>query len=363
MNIQEAKTAFESHRAMFEARGVYLSEGAQMYLPPALAGNFPGAMDAVPALSTTPNSGIPAFLTLFVDPERYKVLFAPNEAANIFGEVRKGDWTMETAMFPVVEHTGEVSSYGDYNENGHTGANVTWPQRQSYRFQTMEEYGDLEIERAGLGRLNWVGEVEGAAADVMSKYANLTYFFGVQGLQNYGAINDPNLSAPLTPATKTYGGTAWISGGIIQASANEIYDDIQALFVKLVSQNGGYVDQKTKMTLALDPTSETALTATNSFNVSVSDLLKKNFPNMEVKTAVQYGVLSASNPQGVAAGNLVQLIADTVEGQKVAYSAFTEKMRAFPIVRKESSYRKKVMGGTWGTVIRQPSGISQMLGV
>lgn len=366
MNFAEAKSAFQSHRGRFEQIGICWHDGAPApvaYLPEEFKSNYAMAMDAVPALTTTANAGIPSFLSLFVDPERYQILFAANEAANIFGEVRKGDWTTETAMFPVVEHTGEVSSYGDYNENGAAGANTGWPQRQAYRFQTIEEYGDLEIERAGLGRLNWVGEVEGAAADVMAKYANFTYCFGVQGLQNYGSTNDPNLSAAITPALKAYGGTAWISGGLIRATANEIYADITSLFSRLVAQNPTLVTAKTKMTLALDPTSSTALTATNSFNVNVEDLLKKNFPALEVKTIAQYGVLSSTNPQGIAGGNLMQLIADSVEGQKTADCAFTEKMRAFPIIRKESSYRKKVMGGTYGTIIRQPSGIAQMLGI
>jgi hypothetical protein len=115
--------------------------------------------------------------------------------------------------------------------------------------------------------------------------------------------------------------------------------------------------------LAMSPGSEVALTATNSFNVNVSDLLKKNFPNITVKTAVQYGVLSSSNPQGITGGNLVQMIADAVEGQQTGYCAFSEKMRSHPIVRQLSSFQQKVTAGTWGAIVRQPFGISQMLGV
>ena len=37
---------------------------------------------------------------------------------------------------------------------------------------------------------------------MLNKFSNLTYFFGVQGLQNYGLLNDPHLNASLTPATK-----------------------------------------------------------------------------------------------------------------------------------------------------------------
>lgn len=361
-DYHQAAAAWNAHRPMFEAAGIYLP-GVKSYVTEEFKRNSL-ALDAQPALATTSNAGIPAFLTTLIDPEVYKILFSPTAAAEVLGEVRKGTWVDQTAMFPVVEATGEVSSYGDYNENGKSGANMNWPQRQSYLFQTISEYGELEIERAGLGRVNWVGEVDGAGTQVLYRFLNQTYFFGVQGLQNYGLLNDPNLSAPLTPASKAYGGVKWVNNGQIVATANEIFADIQALWYQLQGQQAnGLVDQKTKMTLALSPGSELALTATNSFGVNVSELLAKNFPNLRIVSAVQYGAQSATNPVGVAAGNVVQLIADAMEGQATGYCAFNEKLRAHPIIRAMSSWKKKMTAGTWGAIIRQPMGISQMLGV
>jgi hypothetical protein len=155
----------------------------------------------------------------------------------------------------------------------------------------------------------------------------------------------------------------WINAGNIVATANEIYADVQAMWLKLVTQSAGLIDQYTPMTLALSPESELAMTATNSFNVNVADLLKKNFPNLTIKSAVQYGAKSATNPVGNAAGNLVQLIAGSIEGQRTGYMAFNEKLRAHPIVRMLSSWRKKLTSGTWGAIVRQPMGIAQMVGV
>lgn len=362
MNFQEAQTAFRAHVAMHEANGAYFPS-VKSYLPDEFKRDFTLAMDAQPGLSTDPNSAVPMMLTTMIDPAVYKVLFSPNKAAEIITEQRKGTWLDDTIMFPQVEHVGEVSSYGDFAENGHAGVNTNWPQRQAYVYQTMMEYGERELERAGLARINWVSEINIAAATVLNKFANLTYFFGVQGLQNYGLLNDPNLSASLTPATKAAGGVKWITNGAITATANEIYADIQAMFLQLVNQTAGLIDQEAKMTLALSPGSQVALTATNTFNVNVSDLLKKNFPNIRIVTAVQYGVLTASNPQGIAAGNLVQLIVGDIEGQQTAFCAFNEKARAHKIIQAASSYKQKITAGTWGTVLRMPMGISSMLGV
>jgi len=362
MNLQEAMAAWNADKAHLAARGAVLDD-VRAYIPEEFKRDFRLAMDAQPTLTTDPNSAVPAFLTTMIDPAVFRILFAPNRAAIILGEVRKGTWLDQTAMFPVVEHTGEVSSYGDFAENGHAGVNTNWPQRQSYLFQTVKEYGELELERAGLARINWVSEIDQAAATVLNKFSNLTYFFGVAGLQNYGLLNDPNLSAALTPATKAAGGVKWVSNGVIVATANEIYADIQSLYIQLITQTAGLVEADSKMVLAMSPASAAALTATNTFNVNVADLLKKNFPNIRIETAVQYGALSASNPQGIAAGNEIQLIAENIEGQATGYAAFNEKMRSHPIIRAMSSFKQKLTAGTWGAILRMPVAIAQMVGV
>jgi len=363
MNLNEAIAQYAADKAHIESLGVYLPD-CVAYVADEARRDYTVAMDAQPALTTTPNAGVPAMLTTMIDPAVFRILFSPNEATAIFGEQRKGTWLDETAMFPQVEHVGEVSTYGDYNENGHTGVNTNWPQRQAYLYQTTKEYGERELERAGLARINWVSEIDVAAATIMDKFSNFCYFFGVQGLQNYGLLNDPLLGASLTPAPKAGGGVKWFnSSGQLIATANEVYADIQAIFYQLVTQNAGLVNAKTKMVLAMSPSSEVALTATNTFNVNVMDLIKKNFPNIRIETAVQYGVLSTGNPQGVAAGNLVQLIAEEIEGQDTGYCSFNEKMRAHPIIRAMSSFKQKVSGGSWGAIIRMPVGFASMLGV
>lgn len=362
MNRQEAQMLWRADRSRHEDNGVYLPL-VQSYMPDDFAAL---AMDAaIPATSTEANSAVPAMLTTFIDPEVLEIRFAPNAATEIIGEKRKGDWTTETAMFPVTESTGEVSSYGDYNENGASGVNINWPNRQSYRFQIIKRFGELEVERGALAKVNIVSEKDKAAALNLNKFSNLTYFYGVQGLQCYGLLNDPNLSASLTPATKAAGGTAWVNGsGVVVATANEIFTDIQSLIYQLVKQSQGIITQDSDMTLAMAPTTGMAMTATNAFNVNVRTLLKDNFPNLKINTrAVQYAALSATNPQGNAAGNLVQLIATSIEGSDSAYCAFTEKMRAHRVIYMKSAWEQKISAGTWGAIVRQPFAIGSMVGV
>lgn len=352
--------------AMLSERGCTLW-GAQDWMPAEWKHNFALAMDAQPALATTPNTGIPSFLTTIVDPSIITILFAPNKAAKIFGEVKKGDWTTQTAMFPMVEYTGEVSSYGDWNNNGRTGLNTQFPQRQAYLYQIIKEYGELEMERAGLARIAWASELDKASVMMLNKFQNFSYFFGIASLENYGLLNDPSLSASLTPATKAAGGTTWFtSGGAPNATANEVYNDIVALYEQLVTQANGLVDidAEVSMTLAMAPQVAVALKFTNTFGITVKGMLTESFPNIKIETAVQYGKANAGDTnQGIAGGNFLQLITQSIGGQDTGYCAFNEKLRTHKMVIDLSSYKQKATQGTWGSIIRMPFGISSMLGV
>ncbi len=357
----EARAAFLADRPRFEEMGVILHPTVLAYVSEDVRRDPTIAMDAQVDLTTVPNAGVPALLTTNIDPEVYEVLFSPNKGAEILGERKKGNWLSNTELFPMVEVAGEVASYGDFENSGMSNANTNWVPRQSYLFQTVINYGERELAMAGLGGVNWVSTLQKSAANSLNKFQNLSYFYGIGGLINYGLLNDPDL----TPATKaaTPGSGKWITNGRITATANEIYDDIVNLYSQLVSQTQGLVDAETKITLALSPASEVALSATNNFNVNVRDLLKKNYPNIRVVTAVQYGAYSTANPQGNLGGELVQMIADSAGGQDTGYAAFNEKMRAHAIIQDLSSWKQKNTSGTWGAIIRQPMDVSQMVGV
>ena len=308
---------------------------------------YPMAMDAQASMITTSNAGIPAMLSNYVSPETIKVLIAPMKAAIIMGEKQTGDWTTTTATFPMIELTGEVSSYGDFNNNGSTGANVNFPQRQSYHYQTTSRWGEMQLETFSLANIDYVTQVNNASVMALNKFQNRSYFFGIAGLQNYGLLNDPALSAPITPTA------AW---SLDTTTGDMVYADVVKMFKKLVVQSGGIVDMDAKMVLVMSPTTAVAMTKTNQYLVNVKDLLAKNFSNLRFETAVEY-----SNPTG--AGELVQLIVEEVEGQKTVTAAFTEKLRAHRVVAGESSWTQKKSQGTFGAVVFTPFAISQMLGV
>lgn len=368
MNRNEAIAAWNEVRDVYAANGLVLPQ-VRMFIPDELKSSGASlaqlAMDAAGTLSTDPNSALPAMLTTAIDPEVIRIVFAPLQMAEILGGERKaGDWLEETRIFPVIEETGEVSSYDDFSNNGRSGINFNYPQFQSYLYQTFVAYGERETERAGLMRINYVSELQGAASDLLNRFGNAAYAFGITGLQNYGLLNNPYLSAYLSPAVKAWGGTTWFNNGSPAATANEVYNDILAVVEQIINQTNGAVDMDASMTLALSPQSQLALKFTNSFGVSVADLLKQGFPNMKIKTAPQYGQRTSTNSVGYSTvGNVFQVIVDEVQRQKTAYPAFNEKLRAHKLIPEPSSWKQKMTSGVWGTILRIPIGIAGMLGV
>lgn len=305
------------------------------------------AYDAQSELVTVSNAGIPAWLTNYWDPRLIEILTSPLKAAQIAGsEVSKGDWTVTTATFMTVERVGQVSSYGDYNTNGMSAANINFPQRQAYRYQGFAQWGELQLDIAAKARVNYANEVNAACLLAMAQFQNASYFFGIAGLQNYGLLNDPALPAAIV-ATARWNAAA--------TDATTIYEDIRRLFVQLQLQSNGVIDLETPVVLAMSPTILPALNKTNQFNVNVYDLLKKNFPNIRIETAVQYGQRTG--------GEFVQMFAESVQGQRTLEVAFTEKMRAHAVVVGHSSWSQKKSAGTFGAVLYNSFAVASMTGV
>lgn len=303
------------------------------------------AYDAQPALVTAANAGIPTLFTTFVDPTIIEVVLEPLNAAEFYTETKKGSWVSDTAMFIIAERAGYVSSYGDFSQAGRVSANINYPNRQSYHYQTFTEYGEREMARAAEGRVDWVNQLNASSLRVMLQFQNDSYLFGIAGLQNYGGVNDPALPTPIAPTVN------WTT----QTDAGVIYADVLRLVQLLVSQSNGILSAKSPMKMGLSTTNALNLNKTNQYNVNVLTQIKTNFPALEIITIPQFSTVNG-------AGELVQLYAPNVLGQRTVESAFTEKMRAHAVVTKASSWEQKKSQGTWGTIWYRPILCAQMVG-
>lgn len=305
--------------------------------------NLPYAMDA-DYVGGTPqtmaNGGVPAFLTTWVDPSFIDIVVAPLRMAEIFTEVKKGDRTTSSVQIPVRELSGFTSTYGDFNDNGTSGSNVNWIPRQPYIYQTHVKIGELATEMAAAARYDLVAaEIEGSIL-ALNEFQNQSYIYGIQGLDNFGMINDPSLLPDII-------GANWGP-----ATAEEVYADFQKLYNQLVKQANGHVKSRDAMTLLLSPLMEAHLHKTNSYGLNVYDLLTKNFPNLKIESIPEYST---------AAGEKLQLILDSWRGRKTVELAFPDKLHTHAVEVKTSGWLQKRSQSTLGTVVYYPVFVAGML--
>lgn len=289
---------------------------------------------------TAPNGDVPAFLTTWIDPAFIDVLVAPMRMAEIFPEVQKGDRVTSSVQFAVRELNGETSTYGDFNDNGVSGSNVNWVARQPYEYQTHVKIGSKAQEVAAAARYDLVSSEIEASMLALNKFQNLSYIYGVDGLQNYGLLNDPSLLPDIT-------GIDWEA-----ATAEQVFAEIQKLYTQLVKQSNGLVKLRDSMTLLLSPVMETHLTKINTFGISVYDMLKKTYANLKIESIPEYST---------AAGEKIQLILDSYLGRNTVELAFNTKLSVGAVEVKTTGFLQKRSQGTLGAMVYYPVFIVGML--
>ena len=328
----------EFHVSELAPNGITYAGGAPQILTQQIKAQL--AMDA--DLITAPNGGILAALTQYIDPEIVRVLFAPMPLTGVFSELQKGDWTTKNMTFPVVEGTGKPTSYGDWNDNGTTSANVNFEHRQPYLFQEFIRVGELEQETYGQAKVNLASELQTTCVLSLNKLSHEIYAKGVSGLQNFGILNDPNLSAYIPSTVK------WVG----QTDPLVIFQDVQKLFTKLVEQTKGLVKSNDPMRLLTSPRMEAALSATNMYGLNATKVIKESYPNLEVVGVPEYET---------EAGDVAQMILPSYMGSDNVQLPYNVKMRVHPIIQHASGYIQKRTQGCYGALIRRPIFIAQML--
>lgn len=302
------------------------------------------------AMVTTANSGVPVEFTSYIDPMVIPILTATRGAREIFGEVKKGDWTTSYARFQTSEITGEVEAYTDYGQGGASDVNPTFPVRTQYIYQTNIRYGDREVDVASRARLQLAADKQRAAATVIDIASNKFALYGVAGLEIYGLLNDPNLPADVTPLPNADNKTFWA-----EKSTKEIYEDVLYLFGKMADRGAGHIDANTELVLATSPATQVQLGKATDFNISARQMLETYFPRIRFVVLPELATATS--------GISILLVAPTIEGLPTAQIGFSEKFRAMRLIPESSSFHQKFVGSSYGTIIYRPFAIGKMTGV
>ena len=315
------------------------------------------AMDS--ALQTTPNVGYPASFFQYIDPQIVEILFGVTNANRIAPEVKQGTFADEYYSFVCEEATGDVTAYSDRTENVTTEVNYNFQTREQARFETIIQYGNLEVEKANQAKIALASRKQIAGANIIARKQNQFYLFGVSGKINHGLLNSSDLNPSINPNSITIGGstyTTWADKTANDASnaCNLVFNDVLKLWSELASKNGGNIDQNEKIILAVSNNVVSYLSAPNAFGLTAMAMIKDNFPNLEV---VQLPELSTQ------AGEQIKMIVPSLYGVDTVNLVYSDKFRAMQVVQTVSGYKQKLASTSYGAVYKRPSLVATMMGV
>ena len=315
------------------------------------------AMDS--ALQTTPNVGYPASFFQYIDPQIVEILFGVTNANRIAPEVKQGTWADEFYTYTTEEAIGDVTAYSDRTENVTSEVNYEFQTREQARFETIIQYGNLETDKANQAKIALASRKQIAGANIIARKQNQFYLFGVSGLINYGLLNDPNLNASINPNSITIGGstyTTWADkvAHDTASAGNHVFNDVLKLWSELSAKNGGNIDQNERIILAVSNAVVSYLSAPNQFGLTAMQMIKDNFPNLEV---VQLPELSTN------AGEQIKMIVPSLYGVDTVNLVYSDKFRALQVVQTVSGFKQKLVGTSYGAVVKRSSLIATMTGV
>ena len=312
------------------------------------------AMDATPDLQTTASITTPIqFLQHFL-PDVIRVVTQARKADDILGRDIAGTWSDEEIVATIIEHAGQSTLYGDYADDGEVSWNTNFERRTIVRFANEVEVGILEEERAGKMRMNSGSEKRLASATNLAITLNAVAFNGYNSGANrtYGLLNDPNLPAYVNVAAGV-GGSTWAL-----KTFNEITNDIITAMNALITRSGANFDPyKDASCLTIAHAAIGELSRVNDLGTtSVRQWIAQTYPNCRIEIAPQF---SAAN----GGANVFYVIAETIEGRKVANQYVQDVYRMLGVERETKVYREAYSCATAGVLIAQPIGVVRYSGI
>ena len=311
------------------------------------------AMDAIPAsiqpTITTPSIQVPIqFLQNWL-PGFVFVVTAPREIDEFVGISTSGSWEDAEVVQGLLERIGYPTLYGDLTNVPFSSWNTNFNTRNVVRFEEGMHVGKLETAESARMRVDNAGMKRQAAALNLEIVRNAVGFYGFNNGDNntYGFLNDPGLPAYVEVASGV-GGFLWS-----QKTFLEICRDIRTAIVALRTNSQGLINpEKVRLTLAVAVNSVDWLSTTSDFGISVSDWLKKAYPNVRVVSAPQLNNANAND-------NVFYLYAEEINDMstddgRTFIQVVPAKFIVLGVEQLAKAYKEDYSNATSGTWCKRP---------
>lgn len=205
-----------------------------------------------------------------------RALYRGRSAKQVYGVDQVGDWTTEQVVQPKLELTGDMALYDDFSRPPLTSYNLGWATRDTVRFEVGVEVTKLEEARAAGMRQNAYQLKKEATILKNDIFTNKVFWNGFEG-RTMGILN-------------SIGESTSIGFDILAAETTVL--SIQAKFASWVQDltnrlAGNFDPTRDAVVFNLPLAWQSVMTKTTEFGWSVSDWLKKQYPNVEIRYSVE----------------------------------------------------------------------------
>ena len=307
------------------------------------------AMDAIQPTITTASIQTPIqFLQNWL-PGFVYAMTAPREIDEFVGITTSGSWEDEQIVQGILERIGTSVPYGDLTNIPYSSWNTNFNYRTVVRFEEGMHVGRLETARAARMRVDNAGVKRQSAALGLEIIRNQVGYLGFNSGDNntYGFLNDPALPSYVEVTTGVAGFT-WSVKTFL-----EICKDIRTAVVALRTNSQGLINpERLKLTLAVANDVVDWLSTTTDFGISVSDWLKKAYPNIRVVSAPQLNNANAGD-------NVFYLFAEEVNDESTDDSrtfiqVVPAKFQMMGVEQQAKSYKEDYSNATAGIMTKRP---------
>ena len=303
--------------------------------------------DAMPSI--TPNNiGMPSGILSQVSVEVAETILSYRSGDEALGGRKKIlDWEQQEYFLPIVEKTGSVEPYSDYDDSIASGLNITFGRTGHYVFSTSHTIGEreaMQLSNANVGENYYLEASLEAIAVELNRVAFNGYVNNNQSFLVYGLLNSPSLNNYETADKKFSAMT---------------YQECVAFFAKAIaklrSQTGNNIQRgsKLRVVIASNAFDTLALKFTDLGVDAISAIIDKfNKLGIEITITPAIELDNANANQDV-----IYFILENSQGglSETTILGYSEIGRMSNVVIGANYKQQKVSAGTTGAVIYKPA--------
>lgn len=213
-------------------------------------------------------------------PDTVRALYRGRSAKQVYGVDQVGDWTTEQVVQPKLELTGDMALYDDFSRPPLTSYNLGWATLDTVRFEVGVEVTKLEEARAAGMRQNAYQLKKEAIILKNDIFMNKVFWDGFADLGNnrkrvYGIL-------------QSIGEANNMPIDILAAEVDDVQKEM-ARWVQNLTNNlaGNFDPTRDAIVFNLPLAWQSVMIKTTEYGWSVSDWLKKQYPNVEIRYSVE----------------------------------------------------------------------------